>query len=156
MVRDAALRPLATFQLLKIDGKIDVRDAAVGKRRAAGQVGDILHVSRPHHSGVVNSNVTEYAIEVHVLLGMRIDEIVKVLSRQRQYRLPIQFGVIETVQQMKTARAGGRNADSQLAGVLGVGAGHERSRLFVANLNEAELIFSLSQRLHNSIYAVAG
>src|SRR5688572_4830406 len=99
MVRDVALRPLATFQLLKIDGKIDVRHATVGYGSAAGQIGDILYVGSTHHSGVVNGNVTEYAIKVHVLLSMRIDKIVKVVSGQSEYRLAIQFGVIEAVQQ---------------------------------------------------------
>ncbi len=63
--------------------------AAVGKRRAAGQVGNILHVSRPHHPGVVDGNVSEHAIEVHVLLSVGINEVVKVVSGYGENRLAI-------------------------------------------------------------------
>jgi len=39
----------------------------------------------------------------------------------------IELGVVQPVQQMDPAGAGGREADAELAGVLGIGAGHERS-----------------------------
>ena len=51
---------------------------------------------------------------------------------------------------------GGGQADAQLAGVLGVGAGHEGRRLLVPHLDEADLVLALAQRLHDAVDAVAG
>ena len=47
MVRDVALRTLVIFLFLKIDGEIDVGDAAVSYGRSAGQVGNVLREKRP-------------------------------------------------------------------------------------------------------------
>ena len=53
--------PLWPFEVLflKIDGKIYVRDTAISQRGAAGEIGDIFDMGRPHHAGVVNRNIHE-------------------------------------------------------------------------------------------------
>src|SRR6185295_12961318 len=48
-----------------------------------------------------------------------------------------------------------READTQAAGVLGVAAGHERGRLFVTDLDEADAILALAQRFHDAVDPVA-
>ena len=73
-----------------------------------------------------------------------------------QHRLAVQLGVVEAVEQVDAARAGGGQADAQPAGVLGVAAGHERRRLLVAHLDEADRVLALAQRLHDAVDAVAG
>ena len=74
----------------------------------------------------------------------------------RQHRLAVQLGVVEAVQQMNAAGAGGGQADAEPAGVLGVGAGHEGRGLLVPHLDEADLVLARAQRLHDAVDAVAG
>jgi hypothetical protein len=54
------------------------------------------------------------------------------------------------------ARAGGGEADADLAGVLGVCARHEGGELFVAGLDEAGLVVILAQAGDDAVDAVAG
>ena len=74
----------------------------------------------------------------------------------REHRLAVELGVVQAVEQVDPARPGGREADAQLAGELGVAAGHERGRFLVAHLDEADLVLALAQRLHDPVDAVAG
>jgi hypothetical protein len=48
----APLGRLAVLLLLQINREVDVRHAAPQESRAAGQVGHILNVRRPHHPRV--------------------------------------------------------------------------------------------------------
>ena len=84
--------------LLQIDGEIDVRDAAITKRRAARQMSHLFDVRRSHDSGVVDRDVHEDTIEVDVLLRMSINQIMIVMPRDRQHRLAVKLGVIESIQ----------------------------------------------------------
>ena len=68
----------------------------------------------------------------------------------------VELGVVEAVEQVDAAGAGGGEADAEPAGVLGVAAGHERRRLLVPHLDEADLVLALAQRLHDAVDAVAG
>ena len=56
---------------------------------------------------------------------------------------------------MDAARPGSGQTNAQLAGVLCVGAGHERSGLFVAHLDEPDLLLALAQRFDDAVDAVA-
>ena len=69
---------------------------------------------------------------------MRIDQIVKVMAGDRENRLAVELRIVQAVEQMDAARPRGRQADTQLAGVFGVGAGHEGRRFLVAHLDEAD------------------
>src|ERR1700753_3125284 len=66
----------------------------------------------------------------------------------------VQFGIVETGDQVGCARAAGRKTDAQLAGELGVGDRHERGHFFVPNLNEFDVHRAL-QATDNPIDAVA-
>ena len=74
----------------------------------------------------------------------------------RQHRLAVQLGVVQPVEQVDAAGAGGRQADAQPPGELGVAAGHERGGLLVPHLDEADLVLVRAQRLHDAVDAVAG
>jgi len=150
-----ARRPLAPLLVLDVGGEVDVRDRPVGDRRAAGQVGDIFHMGGPHHPRVVDGDVLVDLVEVEVLLGEGVDQIVIMMSGDREHRLAVHFGVIEAVEQMDAARAGGGQADAELAGVLGVAARHERGGLLMAHLDEADQLLALPQRLDDAVDAVS-
>ncbi len=130
--------------------------AAVGNCGAAGQIGHVLDVSRAHDASIVDRDVGKKPIKVHILLSMCIDEIMKVVTGDREHRLSVQFGIIEAIQKMNAARPGSRNAGAESAGVLGISTGHERGGFFVAHVNEANFFFLLAQRFHDAVDAVAG
>src|SRR5438477_10061951 len=68
----------------------------------------------------------------------------------------IEFRVIQSVQQVDRAGAGGRHADARLAGEFRVRAGHERGHLFVPDLNEIDLLPGALERSHDPVDAIAG
>src|SRR5438874_3781872 len=94
----------------------------------------------PHDPFVENCNVHEELIERNVLLGISPNQIVKLQASNGQHGLAIELGIVESIQQVNAARTGGGQADSQLAGEFGIAAGHERSRLFMAHLDEPDLL----------------
>src|SRR5947209_19282036 len=77
-------------------------------------------------------------------------------SGERQHRLAVQLGIIETIQQMNTAWSRGSQADSKAVCVFSVGAGHERGRFFMAHLNKADFIAPGAEGLHDAVNAVTG
>ena len=68
----------------------------------------------------------------------------------------VELRVVEAVQQMDRAGAGGREADADLARPLRVRAGHERGHLLVAHLHELDLVGELLERADDRVDAVAG
>src|SRR3954465_10553180 len=52
---------------------------------------------------------------------------------------------------MNRAGTGGRQANAEFPSGLRVSAGHERRRLFVAYLDEPDLVLTSSQGLHDSV-----
>jgi len=61
--------------------------------------------------------------------------------------------VIESVDQMKVSRTAAPRADGQLARQVGLGAGRECSRLFVAQMNPFELPSS-ANRIRDSVQRI--
>src|SRR5581483_9917235 len=112
---------------------------------AAGEVRHRFDVLRPHHAGVVDGDVHEKPVEIDVLLGVRVDQVVKMMSGDGQHRLAVELRVIEAVQEMNPARAGGGEANAETAGVLGITAGHEGGRLFMPDLDKTDALARLAQ-----------
>ena len=81
-------------------------------------------------------------------------DVVAAELHHRQDRLPVELGVVQAVEQVQAAGAGGRQADAELAGELGVAARHEGGRLLVPRLDEADLVPALAQGLHEAVDAV--
>ena len=107
MMRNVSFGAVALFHWhrLKIHWKIDVRDSAPAQGAAAGQVCDVADMFGSHHARVVKRYIHEQAVEINILLGVGIDQIVEVMPGDRQHRLAIEFGIIESVQQMNAARS---------------------------------------------------
>ncbi len=123
---------------------------------ADGQLHDVLGVGRAHDPAIVDRHVHEQLVELHVLLGMGVDQVVELQAGDRQHRLAVQLGVIEAVQEVDAPRPRGGDADPQPAGPFGVGAGHEGRRLFVPGLDEADLVLAPPQRFDHPVHPVAG
>ena len=97
MGRDVSLGTLAAGLLLKVYGEINMCHAVIAEGRATGKIGDVFDVARTHDAGVVNRDVRKQPVETHVLLSMRVDQIMEMMSGNRQYRLTIQFGIVQTI-----------------------------------------------------------
>ncbi len=109
---------------------------------------DLLHV--------LARDVLEQHGQVDLLLVARAERDQLLLADDRDHGLVVELGVVETVEQVDRARAGGRHADADLAGELGVGAGHERRQLLVARLHELELVAVLVERAQQPVDPVTG
>ena len=129
---------------------------ALGERGLDRLVDDVDDVRRPHDALVVRGDVHEQLVEIDVLLVVRADQVVEGVAGDRQHRLAVALGVVQAVQQVDAARARGRQADAEAAGVLGVAARGERRRLLVPHLDEADLVLVRAQRLEDAVDAVAG
>src|SRR5918996_1373267 len=141
--------------LLQVDGKINMCDPAIAKRGAACQVSDLFNMGRAHDSRIVDSDIHKDAIQINILLRMRIDEVVIMVAGDSQDGLAVQLCVVKSVQQMNASRTGGRQTHTEPARVFSITAGHEGGGFFMPNLNETNMILALSQRLHDSVDAVA-
>ena len=133
-----------------------MRDAALRERRAAAGVDDRLHVARAHDLLVVDRDVFEERQQVDFLLVLRAEKIVIRLTGDREHRRAIHLGVVQSVEEMDRARTRRRETDAKLPRVFCVAARHERRGFFVADLDERQTILPLTQRLHDSVDAVAG
>ena len=131
-----------------------MRHAAACQRAPAGETRHRCYVALPHDAGVVDRNVHEHAVEVHVLLRVRVDEVVVMVSGDGQNRLAIELGIVEAIQQVQPPGTGGGQTDAEPAGVLRVGTGHEGGRFLVPNLHEAHALLPPSQRFHHTVDAV--
>jgi hypothetical protein len=145
---------LSAFLLLKVDLKIDVRDAPVRQRRPAREARDVFHVCGAHDAARVDADVLEDAVQVHVLLRMRVDEIVVMVPGDGEDGLPVELGVVKTVEQVKSTWSRGGDAHAEPSGVLGIRAGHEGGRLLVAGLNEPDVLTSRAEGFHDAVDAV--
>ena len=113
------------------DGALVERDRGSPGRRGGG--------SAPASSAMWTyscGDVLEQRLQIDLLLVAAAERGARLLADDRDDRLMVELRVVEAVQEMDRARAGGRHADADLAGELRVGAGHERGHLLVAHLDE--------------------
>jgi hypothetical protein len=157
VARHVALRtvPSRYRHLLHVHRQRDVGDAAVLQRRPTGQVGDVLDVGRAHHARVVLGHVDEQAVELHVLLGVGVDEVVVRHARDGQHRLAVELGVVQAVEQVDATRTGRGQAHPEAPRELRVRARHEGGRLLVADLHEPDPVTARAQGLHDRVDPVA-
>ena len=87
---------------------------------------------------VLVGDVLEQDRQVDLLLVVAAERGARLLADDRDHRLVVELGVVEAVEEVDRAGPGGRHADADLAGELGVGAGHERGHLLVARLDEVD------------------
>ena len=111
-MRPVALGPVALrhLLLLEVGREGDVGDLAVAQRRAAGEVGEILDVIGAHDALVEDGDVHEELVELDVLLGEGADQVVIVHAGDREHGLAVELGVVEAVEEVDPAGAGGGEA----------------------------------------------
>ena len=68
----------------------------------------------------VGGDVLEQRLQVDFLLVVRADRRARLLADDGDHRHVVHLGVVQPVQQMDRARAGGRVAEPDLAGELGM------------------------------------
>ncbi len=116
---------------------------------------DVDDVARTHHALVVDRDIHEDLGQVDVLLIVRANQVVEGVPGDRQHRLVVHLGVVEPIEQVDAAGARRRQADAKPPGVLSVAAGGKRRGLFVAHLEEPDLVLMRAQRLEDAVHAIA-
>src|SRR5688500_16041284 len=101
------------LHLLNVHREINVCYAAVTERGTAGKIRRWLDMAWPHDPHTVGSDIREDSIQINVLLGMGADEIVIMMAGDGENRLPIQFGVVQPIEQVQTTGARRGEADAQ-------------------------------------------
>ena len=112
-------------------------------------------MSRSHDPLVIRSDIHKDLVERHVLLIMRADQVMKGVAGDCQDGLAIEFGVIETVQQMQPARSRRRETDPKFVRKLCITTGSEGSRFFMTDLDDGNGISMHTQGFINTVNAVA-
>ncbi len=77
------------------------------------------------------------------------------LTDDSEHRQVVEPGVVKSVQQMDRAGSGGRHADAEFAGKLGMCGRHEGSHLLMADLDIVEFVDSARQPADQAIDTVA-
>ena len=122
--------------------------------RAVDEMADLRRLGR--HLHVLRGDVLEQRDEVDLLLVVAAQAHSGLLADDRQHRLVVELRVVEAVQQVDRARAGGGYADADFAGELRVAAGHEGSHLLVADLDELWVAARAVEGAEEGVDAVAG
>jgi hypothetical protein len=86
------------------------------------------------------SDVREHAVEIKLLLIAGAPNGRFSLAAYRQHGRVIQLGIVQAGDEVGGARTAGRQTDAKSTGELGMGDGHERRHLLVADLNEFDLV----------------
>src|SRR5262249_39624193 len=125
------------------------------KGGAARQLDDILNMRRSHDPAVVDADVHEQFIELDVLLGMGMQEVVELQTRDREHRLTIELGIVEAVQQMNAAGTRSRNANPELSSPFRVSARHEGGGFLMSHLYKTNLFLLFAKRLDHTVNAIS-
>ena len=90
VMRHVARRPhvLRHRLVLHVDRDGDMRHAAIGERGPAGERHDILDMRRAHDPRVVDGDVHEKLVELHVLLRVGVEQIVELQAGDGEHRRP--------------------------------------------------------------------
>ena len=157
MHRAVLARRILVGHVLQVVGKDERRHTALAERdadRAVDEVTDLRRLRGLLHEGA--GDVLEHAEKVDLLLVVAADGGPRLLPGDRQHRHVVEPRVVQAGDEMRGARAGGRHADAEIAGELGVGARHEGGHLLVSRLDELDLAVGAVERLDHPVDAVAG
>jgi hypothetical protein len=132
------------------DATADLRDA----HRAIDEMPHLLRIG--HHVHKFVRDIFVQRDEIDFLLVLAAERRARLLSDDRDNRLMIHLRVIEAIQEMDRARAGGRETDADFSGELGMRARHERGHFLVAHLHKLHQVAGAIQRAHDSVNAIAG
>ena len=140
---------------LNVLGNRDVRDRAAGERGLDRFVQNIDYVGWPHDALVVRRHIHKELVQIHVLLIMRADQIVKRMTRDGEHRLPIALRIVKPIEQMHAAGTGGRQTHAELARVFGITTCRECCSFFVADLDEPDFVFARSKRFEDAVDSIS-
>ncbi len=156
MVRDVARRGLSVLQFffLHIGGDGDMRHAGVRERAPTGKRHHILDVGRAHDAGGVQRDVCEQLVVIDILLSKGVHEVVIRQASDGNHRSTVELRIVQAVQKMDAAGTGRGQAATQPARPLCMRTGHQRSGLFVPDLDEAQPIGARPDCFHHAIDAV--
>ena len=101
-------------------------------------------------------DVLEHADQVHFLLVVAADYVARLLPHDRQHRHVVESCVIESGDEVRSARTRGREAHAKLTREFRVGARHEGGHFLVPRLHERNLVASAIERAKDAIDAVTG
>jgi hypothetical protein len=105
---------------------------------------------------VLARHILEQRLQVDLLLVGAAHRAALGLPDDGDDRHVVEFGVVQTVQQVDRARAGGGQADADLARELRVPDGLQRAHLLVPRLDERRRVVGLAERGDDAVDAVAG
>jgi hypothetical protein len=117
----------------------------------------MAHLSR--HRSLLHEragHVAKHRRQIDLLLIMSAHRGAGLLAANRKNRHMVKPGVIKPGNQMRSPWTGRRDANTKLAGELGVRRSHESCHLFVTGLNELDLALGTLQRTEHAVNAVAG
>jgi hypothetical protein len=141
--------------LLQVRGD-DERGRRPGRERGAhGAVQRVRQLlGHVHLDEVLAGHVLEQRLQVDLLLVGAAHRAARRLADDRDHRHVVEFRVVEAVQQVDRARAGGGQAHADLAAELRVADGCERGHLLVPGLHEPRPVVGLPEAHHDSVDAV--
>ena len=138
-------------------GDNDAGDRALVEGDANGPVDEMAHLHRiGRHLHVLVRDIFEEGGQVDLLLVASAKRGQCLLSDDRDDRLVVELGVVETVQQMNRAWTGGCDANANLAGELRMAARHECRHLLMARLDELRIAAGPVESAEKRIDPVAG
>src|SRR6185437_14650580 len=109
--------------LLHVFGDGDVAHAVTAEGGLDGGVDHVDDVGGSHDALVVDGDIHVELVEVHILLVAGADEVVEGVAGDGEHGLAVALGVVEAVEEVDAAGAGGGEANAEAARVLGVAAG---------------------------------
>jgi hypothetical protein len=134
-------RGLAIRLLLQVIRQHDCGDPPIADGDANGAVDEMPHLRRRKRLlDERASNVLEQTDKVYFLLVVAAERVARLLSYNGEHRHVIEPRVVEPGYQVRGARPRGRDANTELARELGVGARHKRRHFLVPRLDESDLV----------------
>src|SRR3979490_858729 len=97
-----------------------MRHTMPARSGSAGELHDVFDMRRPHDAGVVDTDIHEQLVELDVLLGVGVHEVVILQTGDGEHGRAVELGVIEPVQQMNATWTRSGEANAQSAGELDI------------------------------------
>jgi hypothetical protein len=151
-----ARRRLGGLLFLDVGGEDERGNSPLGERDADPSVDQVARLRGVHADFDELGHVLEEGVQVDLLLVVRAEREALLLADDGQHRRVVELRVVEAVQEVDRSRAGGGDADADLAGELRVAAGHEGGHLLVAYLDELRVPVGAVERAQEAVDPVTG
>src|SRR3546814_4928050 len=91
--------------LLEVDRHRHMSDSSARECRAAGKFRYVFHMGWSHDARVVHADVHEELVQLDILLGVGIKEVMELQAGDREHRNAVELRVVKAVEQMHAARS---------------------------------------------------